>query len=84
MIGSLYIQIIANKLHYIKTGNEVRKLKIMSVVGARPNFMKIAPFIHELGKYPDEFEHLLVHTGSTTTKRCRSHFLKHLIFRRQI
>ena len=37
-------------------------MKIISVVGARPNFMKIAPFCHELKKYP-EIEHLLVHTG---------------------
>lgn len=39
------------------------KLKIMSVVGARPNFMKIAPFIHELQRFPDRFQHILVHTG---------------------
>ncbi|MEI6516375.1 MAG: UDP-N-acetylglucosamine 2-epimerase (non-hydrolyzing) [bacterium] len=39
------------------------KLTIMSVVGARPNFMKIAPFVRELGRYPDSFRHILVHTG---------------------
>ena len=39
------------------------KLKIMSVVGARPNFMKIAPFIHALERFPGELEHTLVHTG---------------------
>lgn len=39
------------------------KLKIMSVVGARPNFMKIAPFVRELERFPDHFEHTLVHTG---------------------
>lgn len=36
-------------------------MKIISVVGARPNFMKIAPFIKEIKKY--NIEHLLVHTG---------------------
>lgn len=40
-----------------------RRLKVMSVVGARPNFMKIAPFARELARYEDLFEHTLVHTG---------------------
>lgn len=42
-------------------------MKILSVVGARPNFMKIAPFIHEIIKYNENYEkkieHVLVHTG---------------------
>jgi len=42
-------------------------MKIISVVGARPNFMKIAPFIREIEKYnqsaTDSVEHILVHTG---------------------
>lgn len=37
--------------------------KIISVVGARPNFMKIAPVSRALRKYRDEFEHIIVHTG---------------------
>ena len=37
-------------------------MKIISIVGARPNFMKIAPFCAVLKKYPG-VEHLLVHTG---------------------
>jgi UDP-N-acetylglucosamine 2-epimerase (non-hydrolysing) len=35
---------------------------ILSVVGARPNFMKIAPIAHQLALHP-EVRHLLVHTG---------------------
>jgi len=42
-------------------------MKIISVVGARPNFMKIAPFIREVQKYNQDnsepIQHLLVHTG---------------------
>lgn len=42
-------------------------MKILSVVGARPNFMKIAPFISAIEKYntfeSNHIEHLLVHTG---------------------
>lgn len=42
-------------------------MKIISVVGARPNFMKIAPFIKALKDYTQKSEepvqHILVHTG---------------------
>lgn len=37
-------------------------LKIISVVGARPNFMKVAP-IHRAVSARDDMEHLVVHTG---------------------
>lgn len=39
------------------------KLKIMCIVGARPNFMKIAPIMDELMKRRDAIEPILVHTG---------------------
>jgi UDP-N-acetylglucosamine 2-epimerase (non-hydrolysing) len=39
------------------------KKKILHVVGARPNFMKIAPIVRAMFNYPDEFEQMLVHTG---------------------
>ena len=39
------------------------KLKVVGVVGARPNFMKIAPLASELEKHPGDFEFVLVHTG---------------------
>jgi UDP-N-acetylglucosamine 2-epimerase (non-hydrolysing) len=37
--------------------------KILSVVGTRPNFMKVAPIVGALQRRADEFEHVLVHTG---------------------
>jgi UDP-N-acetylglucosamine 2-epimerase (non-hydrolysing) len=37
-------------------------IRLLSVVGARPNFMKIAPIVEELNKFPD-IEHCLVHSG---------------------
>ena len=38
-------------------------MKIVSVVGARPNFMKVAPIAVELAKHRDRFDHSIVHTG---------------------
>ncbi|HTD58794.1 MAG TPA: UDP-N-acetylglucosamine 2-epimerase, partial [Solirubrobacteraceae bacterium] len=37
--------------------------KILSVVGTRPNFMKVAPIVGALQRRGEEFEHVLVHTG---------------------
>jgi UDP-N-acetylglucosamine 2-epimerase (non-hydrolysing) len=36
---------------------------IVSVVGARPNFMKTAPVVAELARRPEEFRSVLIHTG---------------------
>jgi len=36
---------------------------VLHVVGARPNFMKMAPLVRALWKNPGNYEHLLVHTG---------------------
>jgi UDP-N-acetylglucosamine 2-epimerase (non-hydrolysing) len=38
-------------------------MKIMLVAGARPNFMKVAPPLQELRRYPESFQTQLVHTG---------------------
>jgi UDP-N-acetylglucosamine 2-epimerase (non-hydrolysing) len=38
-------------------------LRIISVVGARPNFMKIAPVIRAMNVYKDQINNMLVHTG---------------------
>jgi UDP-N-acetylglucosamine 2-epimerase (non-hydrolysing) len=38
-------------------------MKIFLVVGARPNFIKIAPLLMEINKYLDYFTPLIVHTG---------------------
>ncbi len=41
----------------------VKRQKILSVVGTRPNFMKVAPIVSALQRREQEFEHILVHTG---------------------
>lgn len=38
-------------------------MKILHVVGARPNFMKIAPLIRAMNEHPQAFQQTLVHTG---------------------
>ena len=40
-----------------------KRLKIVGVVGARPNFMKISPLVRALNLEPEAFEFVLVHTG---------------------
>ena len=37
--------------------------KIVCVVGARPNFMKMAPLLNAFRRRPEQFEPILVHTG---------------------
>jgi len=37
--------------------------RVLHVVGARPNFMKVAPIVHAMAREPGQFDQLLVHTG---------------------
>ncbi len=61
-------------------------MKILSVVGARPNFIKISPFIRAIKnhnanvgeKSPDYIEHLLVHTGQHYDDRMSAQFFSEL------
>jgi UDP-N-acetylglucosamine 2-epimerase (non-hydrolysing) len=52
-------------------------LKILHVVGARPNFMKAAPVIHALNAYP-QIEQVLVHTGQHYDKNMSDIFFTEL------
>ena len=54
-------------------------MKILSVVGARPNFIKIAPFIHVIVNYNqdnpnNQIEHLLFQTGQNYDDRMSKAF----------
>jgi UDP-N-acetylglucosamine 2-epimerase (non-hydrolysing) len=40
----------------------MRKIKIINIVGARPNFIKIAPLLKEIKKYR-QIKPILIHTG---------------------
>ena len=55
-----------------------KRRKILSVVGTRPNMMKIAPIAAELQRRGDEFEHVLVHTGQHYDREMSEIFLDEL------
>lgn len=52
--------------------------KIINVVGARPNFMKIAPLMLEMKKYKTKIKQLLVHTGQHYDFNMNKLFFKQL------
>lgn len=52
--------------------------KIISVVGARPNFMKMAPIFKELLKHRNKINHLVVHTGQHFDANMSDIFFKQL------
>ena len=54
------------------------RLKGINVVGARPNFMKMAPIIAAMEKHPLEIEYLLVHTGQHFDKKMSKAFFDDL------
>lgn len=53
------------------------KLKIINVVGARPNFMKMAPIIEAMNACR-QIEHLLVHTGQHYDRAMSQSFFEDL------
>lgn len=53
-------------------------MKVINVVGARPNFMKMAPIIDALNGHPTVFDHLLVHTGQHYDARMSKAFFDDL------
>lgn len=57
-------------------------MKIISVVGARPNFMKIAPFCRAIEHYnkehPESIKHILLHTGQHYDKSMSDTFFSQL------
>src|SRR3990172_2575920 len=54
-----------------------RSLKIVNVVGARPNFMKIAPLMSEYQKH-SSIQPILVHTGQHYDEEMSNLFFKEL------
>ena len=57
--------------------NKNAALKIVSVVGARPNFMKVAPLARAFGNY-DRIDHGIIHTGQHYDKEMSEVFFDQL------
>src|SRR6266508_5631182 len=55
-----------------------RRRRILSVVGTRPNMMKVAPIAAELRRRSDEFEDVLVHTDQHYDRALSEIFLEEL------
>lgn len=53
-------------------------LKILNIVGARPNFMKIAPIQREMQRRSSEFRPLIVHTGQHYDEAMSDSFFRDL------
>src|SRR6266581_4619982 len=52
--------------------------KVINVVGARPNFMKMAPIIEAMNAHPEQIRHVLVHTGQHYDERMSKSFFADL------
>jgi len=53
-------------------------LKVINVVGARPNFMKVAPVVEAMRGRPAEFSPAVVHTGQHYDERMSDAFFRDL------
>jgi UDP-N-acetylglucosamine 2-epimerase (non-hydrolysing) len=56
----------------------MKKIRIINVVGARPNFVKIAPIMEEMRRYRDRIVPILVHTGQHFDREMSGLFFKDL------
>jgi UDP-N-acetylglucosamine 2-epimerase (non-hydrolysing) len=53
-------------------------LKVINVVGARPNFMKVAPIVEAMRRRPGEFAPVVLHTGQHYDERMSAAFFRDL------
>ena len=53
-------------------------MKIITIAGARPNFIKIAPLCRAFSKRKDRFEHLICHTGQHFDRNMSKIFFEQL------
>ena len=60
------------------TAKPNQPIRVLAVAGARPNFMKIAPLMHEFARRSDRFEPILVHTGQHYDQAMSDSFFRDL------
>ena len=53
-------------------------LKVINVVGARPNFMKVAPIVEAMRRRAQEFAPVVVHTGQHYDERMSASLFRDL------
>ena len=53
-------------------------MRVLNVVGARPNFVKIAPIVEAMERHPENFQQLLVHTGQHYDRELSQAFFRDL------
>ena len=58
--------------------DKMKKLRIVAVVGARPNFMKIAPLLWAAESRRESFEFRLIHTGQHYDRNMNDVFFQEL------
>ena len=61
-----------------KEGRNYNLTKIISVVGARPNFMKVAPIHKAFKKFEEQITHLICHTGQHYDEKMSKIFFEDL------
>jgi UDP-N-acetylglucosamine 2-epimerase (non-hydrolysing) len=64
--------------HPLDPTERPRRIRLLAVAGARPNFMKIAPLMKELARRQDRFEAILVHTGQHYDQAMSESFFRDL------
>lgn len=62
----------------MKTSRSEGPLRIACIVGARPNFMKIAPLMRVFRSAPETFDARLVHTGQHYDEAMKASFFRQL------
>src|SRR3989344_5295600 len=68
---------ISNTRNYLNRFSFLWHMKIVSIVGTRPNFMKLAALVDEIKKIKNA-EHILVHTGQHYDKEMSKLFFDEL------
>jgi UDP-N-acetylglucosamine 2-epimerase (non-hydrolysing) len=62
----------------LKVGTYFMSMRVHLIAGARPNFMKIAPLWHALGRRSELFDVAIVHTGQHYDETMSDVFLRQL------
>src|SRR5580704_7813597 len=63
LAGARNVNVLSTSIPVNTRTHKARRPLIHLIVGARPNFMKIAPLWHALRRFEEEFEVAIVHTG---------------------